>query len=186
MGNPSPSVISRVSREWIFQYIPPSRQCTDPLPPKFWWSTSTDILFIINPSLGMDQEILPCRLMSIESIKSNPSLLMIHGIARYCMVLHGVAWCCKAKLHWCNKKGRDNWTWLVWLLGGVTKQFYLALLPRLSIFWQFCCVARVYHIYRALWACLHSTSQWQSKGTRWLTRQRRKREITMYWCRPDK
>ena len=48
-----------------------------PIPPEFWWST--DILLIINPSTGMDQEIHPCGQGRINSVKIKPSLLrMIH------------------------------------------------------------------------------------------------------------
>ena len=43
------------------------------IPPEFWWST--DILLIINPSTGMDQEIHPSRQGRIDSVKINPSLL---------------------------------------------------------------------------------------------------------------
>ena len=44
-----------------------------PIPPEFWWST--DILLIINPSTGMDQEIHPSGQGRIDSVKINPSLL---------------------------------------------------------------------------------------------------------------
>ena len=44
-----------------------------PIPPEFWWST--DILLIINPSTGMDQEIYPCGQGRIDSVKINASLL---------------------------------------------------------------------------------------------------------------
>ena len=44
-----------------------------PIPPEFWWST--DILLIINPSTGLDQEIHPCGQGRIDSVKTNPSLL---------------------------------------------------------------------------------------------------------------
>ena len=42
-------------------------------PPEFWWST--DILLIINSSLGMDQEIHPSGQGRSDSVKINPSLL---------------------------------------------------------------------------------------------------------------
>ena len=44
-----------------------------PIPPEFWWST--DILLIINPSTGMDQEIHPSRQGRIDSVKINASPL---------------------------------------------------------------------------------------------------------------
>ena len=44
-----------------------------PIPLEFWWST--DILLIINPYTGMDQEIHPCGQGKIGSVKINPSLL---------------------------------------------------------------------------------------------------------------
>ena len=44
-----------------------------PIPPEFWWST--DILLIINPSTGMDEEINPSGQGLIDSVKINPSLL---------------------------------------------------------------------------------------------------------------
>ena len=44
-----------------------------PIPSEFWWTT--DILLIINPSTGMDQEIHPCGQGWIDSVKINPSLL---------------------------------------------------------------------------------------------------------------
>ena len=44
---------------------------------EFWWSFGGERTFYHHPSLGMDQEILSCRLMSIDSDKFNPSLLMM-------------------------------------------------------------------------------------------------------------
>ena len=43
----------------------------------FRWTFGGERTFYDHPSLGMDQEILPCRLMSIDSDKFNPSLLMM-------------------------------------------------------------------------------------------------------------
>ena len=63
-----------------FPIHPSSRQCTYTIPPEFWWST--DILLIINPSTGMDQEIHPCGQGRIDSVKINPSLLRM----RECMI----------------------------------------------------------------------------------------------------
>ena len=68
---------------------------------------------IINPSLGMYQEIHPCRASSIDSVKINTSLpmmrecivlyhmvlqcipqydILLHDIAVYNIVLHCIAW----------------------------------------------------------------------------------------------
>ena len=47
-----------------------------------------DILRIINPSTGMDQEIHPCGQGRIDSVKINPSLLRM----RECPILKGTAW----------------------------------------------------------------------------------------------
>ena len=44
-----------------------------PIPPEFWWCT--DILLIINPSTGMDQELHPCGQGRIGSVKINPSVM---------------------------------------------------------------------------------------------------------------
>ena len=46
-----------------------------PIPPEFWWSTdnlSTSIFL-----QGVDQKILPCGQGRIDSVKINPSLLMM-------------------------------------------------------------------------------------------------------------
>ena len=71
------------------------------------------------------------------------------------MVLHGIAWNCmvlQRKVALMQQKGGQ--LDMVGLVAGwgvqLSKQFYLARLPSVSIFWQFCCVARVYHIYRVL------------------------------------
>ena len=40
----------------------------------FWWSM--DILLIINPSTEVDQEIHPCGQGRIDSVKTNPSLII--------------------------------------------------------------------------------------------------------------
>ena len=50
------------------------------IPPEFWWSS--DILLIINPSAGMDQEIHSCGQGRIDSVKINPSPLRM----RECMI----------------------------------------------------------------------------------------------------
>ena len=54
-----------------------------PIPPEFWWST--DILLIINPSTGMDQEIHPCGQGRIDSVKINPSLLSAEDERMVCL-----------------------------------------------------------------------------------------------------
>ena len=46
-----------------------------PIPPSSWWST--DILSASIFLQGVDQEILPCGQGRIDSIKINPSLLMM-------------------------------------------------------------------------------------------------------------
>ena len=46
-----------------------------PIPPEFWWST--DILSASIFLQGVDQEILPCGQGRIDSVKINPSLLMM-------------------------------------------------------------------------------------------------------------
>ena len=46
-----------------------------PIPPKFWWSA--DILLIIYPFTGMDQEIHASRQGRIDNVKINPPLLMM-------------------------------------------------------------------------------------------------------------
>ena len=46
-----------------------------PIHPKFWWSA--DFLLIIYPSTGMDQETHASRQGRIDSVKINPSLLMM-------------------------------------------------------------------------------------------------------------
>ena len=43
--------------------------------PEFWWST--DLLSLSMFLQGMDQKILPCGQVSIDSVKINPSLLMM-------------------------------------------------------------------------------------------------------------
>ena len=82
---------SRGSREILraegmdFPIHPSSLQCTYTISPKFWWST--DILLIINPSTGMDQEVHPSRQGRIDSVKINLSLLRM----RECKIL-GKCW----------------------------------------------------------------------------------------------
>ena len=46
-----------------------------PIPPEFWWST--DNLSASFFRQGVDQKILPCGQGRIDSIKINPSLLMM-------------------------------------------------------------------------------------------------------------
>ena len=46
-----------------------------PIPPESWWST--DILSSSNFLQGVDQQILPCGQGRIDSVKINPSLLMM-------------------------------------------------------------------------------------------------------------
>merc|ERR1719222_147763 len=46
-----------------------------PIPPEFWWST--DILSSSIFLQGVDQKILPCGQGRIDSVKINPSLLMM-------------------------------------------------------------------------------------------------------------
>ena len=59
-----------------FKHIYPEKERLYPCSTKtrdFWWST--DILLIINPSTGMDQEIHPCGQGRVNCVKINPSLL---------------------------------------------------------------------------------------------------------------
>ena len=53
-----------------------------PIPPESWWST--DILSSSNFLQGVDQQILPCGQGRIDSVKINPSLLMM----RECDIYH--------------------------------------------------------------------------------------------------
>ena len=46
-----------------------------PIPPEFWWSTDNLSASIFLQ--GVDQKILPCGLGRIDSVKINPSLLMM-------------------------------------------------------------------------------------------------------------
>ena len=46
-----------------------------PIPPEFWWST--DILSLSIFLQGVDQKILPCGQGRIDSVKINPTLLMM-------------------------------------------------------------------------------------------------------------
>ena len=46
-----------------------------PIPPEFWWSTDNLSASIFLQ--GVDQEILPCGQGRIDSVKINPSLLMM-------------------------------------------------------------------------------------------------------------
>ena len=51
-----------------------------PIPPEFWWST--DIFSASFFLQGVDQEILPCGQGRIDSVKINPSLLMMRECIR--------------------------------------------------------------------------------------------------------
>ena len=53
-----------------------------PITPEFWWRT--DILSSSIFLQGVDQEILPCGQGRIDSVKINPSLLMM----RDCPFIH--------------------------------------------------------------------------------------------------
>ena len=46
-----------------------------PIPPEFWWSTDNLSASIFLQ--GVDQKILPCGQGRIDSVKINPSLLMM-------------------------------------------------------------------------------------------------------------
>ena len=46
-----------------------------PIPPEFWWSTDNLSASIFLQ--GVDQKILPCGQERIDSVKINPSLLMM-------------------------------------------------------------------------------------------------------------
>ena len=78
LGNPSPMPsrfpetreTSRGSRE-----ISRAEGGDFPIPPESWWST--DILSSSNFLQGVHQQILPCRQGRIDSVKINPSLLMM-------------------------------------------------------------------------------------------------------------
>ena len=50
-----------------------------PIPPESWWST--DILSSSNFLQGVDQQILPCGQGRIDSVKINPSLLMMRELS---------------------------------------------------------------------------------------------------------
>ena len=58
-----------------------------PIPPEFWWSTDNLSASIFLQ--GVDQKILPCGQGRIDSIKTNPSLLMMTDCA---MLLHTYPW----------------------------------------------------------------------------------------------
>ena len=53
-----------------------------PIPPEFWWSTDNLSASIFLQ--GVDHKILPCGQGRIDSVKINPSLLMM----RKCTVTH--------------------------------------------------------------------------------------------------
>jgi len=80
LGNPSPTPErfpegeargkSRGSREiWRAEGM------DFPIPPEFWWSTDNLSASIFLQ--GVDQKILPCGQGRIDSVKINPSLLMM-------------------------------------------------------------------------------------------------------------
>ena len=82
LGNPSPTP----------ERFPETRlegQGMDfPIPPEFWWSTV--ILLIINLSTEMDRKIHPCGQGMIDSVKSNPSLLMMRDWVMYYVCCAGI------------------------------------------------------------------------------------------------
>ena len=65
-----------------------------PIPPEFWWSTDNLSASIFLQ--GVDQEILPCGQGRIDSVKINPSLLMM----RDCCCQTGVGKGTEASLFW--------------------------------------------------------------------------------------
>ena len=52
-----------------------------PIPPEFWWSTDNLSASIFLQ--GVDQKILPCGQGRIDSVKINPSLLMMTDCSLY-------------------------------------------------------------------------------------------------------
>ena len=58
-----------------------------PIPPEFWWSTDNLSASIFLQ--GVDQKILPCGQGRIDSVKINPSLLMMTDC-----LLHQFPFCC--------------------------------------------------------------------------------------------
>ena len=70
-----------------------------PIPLEFWWST--DILLIINPSAGMDQEIHPCVQGRIDSVEINPPLLKM----RECTLLQLYTWDERLCATWSERRG---------------------------------------------------------------------------------
>ena len=52
-----------------------------PIPPEFWWSTDNLSASIFLQ--GVDQKILPCGQGRIDSVKINPSLLMMRECKMY-------------------------------------------------------------------------------------------------------
>ena len=52
-----------------------------PIPPEFWWRT--DILSSLIFRQGVDQEILPCGQGRIDSVKINPSLLLMRECTNF-------------------------------------------------------------------------------------------------------
>ena len=63
-----------------------------PIPPEFWWSTDNLSASIFLQ--GVDQKILPCGQGRIDSVKINPSLLMMTDwpmlIEKHCLMLPDV------------------------------------------------------------------------------------------------
>ena len=82
-----------------------------PIPPEFWWST--DILSSSIFLQGVDQKILPCGQGRIDSVKINPSLLMMRECSTH---LHIVILLHYIGTHCC----------LVWLETNVRQGIFLA------------------------------------------------------------
>ena len=58
-----------------------------PIPPEFWWSTDNLSASIFLQ--GVDQKILPCGQGRIDSVKINPSLLMMTDCGiQQCLRIH--------------------------------------------------------------------------------------------------
>ena len=65
-----------------------------PIPPESWWST--DILSSSNFLQGVDQQILPCGQGRIDSVKINPSLLMMRECSMLMHCSSGILQQCSA------------------------------------------------------------------------------------------
>merc|ERR1712055_825239 len=57
-----------------------------PIPPEFWWSTDNLSASIFLQ--GVDQKILPCGQGRIDSVKINPSLLMMRDCHILSITIH--------------------------------------------------------------------------------------------------